>query len=109
MRKELSSKIIYNDFISKTFLNELEQEILIKYIKNKSIIQISDETLQSTATVSRTISQLKIKYNNYKKLEMSKLLLFERNNKKWQELDNFSSFFCAIIKLERRYKLSKVV
>lgn len=77
MKKELSSKLIFNDFVSKTYLNELEQEVLIKYIKNKSIIQISDETNQSTATVSRVIAQLKQKYNNYKELEISKLKIFE--------------------------------
>ena len=77
MKKELSSKIIFNDFISKTYLNELEQEILIKYIKNKSITQISYEMAQSTATVSRIIAQIKEKYNNYKKIELAKLSLLK--------------------------------
>lgn len=77
MKRELASKIIFNDFASKTYLNELEQEVLIKYIKNKSIVQISDETSQSTATISRIIAQLKEKYKNYKQIELSKLSILK--------------------------------
>lgn len=73
MKRELASKLIFDDFVSKTYLNELEQDILIRYIKNRSIIQIAEEVTQSTATVSRIIARLKVKYNNYKKLEISKL------------------------------------
>lgn len=75
MRKELSVKQIFDDFVSKTILNDDEIEILIKYIKKESIVKIANDTKQSTATISRIIAELKIKYDNYKKLEIAKLLL----------------------------------
>lgn len=77
MKKELSVKQIYDDFISKTILNEIEEKILIKYIKNESIVKIADDLSVSTATISRTIAKLKEKYANYKKLELAKLLLLQ--------------------------------
>lgn len=75
MRKELSVKQIFDDFVSKTILNDDEIEILIKYIKKESIVKIANDTKQSTATISRIIAELKTKYDNYKKLEIAKLLL----------------------------------
>lgn len=77
MKKELSVKQIFDDFINKTILNDIEEKVLIKYIKNESIIKIADDLSISTATVSRVISNLKEKYNNYKKLELAKLLLLK--------------------------------
>ena len=77
MKKELSTKTIYDDFLNKTILTDLEKDVLIRYVKNYSIIKISDEINQSTSTVSRTISLLKDKYNNYKKIEIEKLKIFE--------------------------------
>jgi len=78
MKKELSAKAIFDDFQSKVILNNLEIEILTRYIKGDSIVKISDEVKQSTSTVSRTIANLKEKYTNYKKLELAKLMLFKR-------------------------------
>jgi len=75
MRKELSVKQIFDDFVNKTILNDDEIEILIRYIKKESIVKIANDTKQSTATISRIIAGLKTKYNNYKKLELAKLLL----------------------------------
>ena len=75
MKKELSVKQIFDDFNNKTILNDIEKNVLIKYIKNESIVKISSDLALSTATVSRIIAELKIKYNNYKKLELAKLLL----------------------------------
>ena len=75
MKKELSIKQIYDDFTEKVILNDNEKEILIRYIKNESIIKIAEETSQSTSSVSRTIAQLKDKYKKYKELEIAKLLL----------------------------------
>lgn len=75
MRKELSVKQIFDDFVSKTILNDDEIEILVKYIKKESIVKIANDTKQSTATISRVIAELKTKYDNYKKLEIAKLLL----------------------------------
>lgn len=77
MKKELSIKQIFDDFISKTILNDTERDILIKYIKNESIVKISEDLSISTATVSRTIADLKEKYENYKRLELAKLLLLQ--------------------------------
>lgn len=77
MKKELAVKQILDDFISKTILTEREQEVLIKYVQGDSIVKISEETNQSTATVSKLIAQLKVKYKNYKKLELAKLQLFQ--------------------------------
>lgn len=75
MKKELANKQIYDDFISKTILTDNEKEILIRYVKNESIIKIADETKQGTTTVSRTIAILKGKYEGYKKMELTKLML----------------------------------
>lgn len=78
MRKELAIKQIYDDFKSKTILTDNEEDILVRYIKNHSIIRIANDTSQGTTTVSRTIAELKQKYRNYKKLELAKLLIFKR-------------------------------
>lgn len=77
MKKELSIKQIFDDFTSKTILNDLEKEVLVKYIKGDSIIKIASDISQSTSSVSRIIATLKEKYQNYKKLELAKLLLLK--------------------------------
>lgn len=81
MKKELSIKQIFDDFTNKTILSDKERDILIRYIKNESIIKIADDTMYGTATVSRTIADLKSKYESYKKLEMEKLMIFTKE--KW--------------------------
>ena len=78
MKKELSAKPIFDDFKSKVILTDLEVEVLTRYIKGNSIVKIADEVKQSTSTISRTIANLKEKYDNYKKLEIAKLMLFKR-------------------------------
>lgn len=78
MKKELSVKQIFDDFTNKTILNDIEESVLIKYIKNESLIQISNDMSLSTATISRIIADLKEKYNNYKKLELVKLQLLAK-------------------------------
>lgn len=80
MKKELAIKQILEDFESKAILTNREKEILIKYIKGDSIVKIADETNQGTATVSKIIAELKIKYKNYKELEIAKLKLFQQKN-----------------------------
>ena len=80
MKKELAIKQIYEDFTNKMILTENEQDILLRYVKNDSIVKIASDTKQGTSTVSRTIADLKNKYNNYKQLEIAKLVLFQ--NKK---------------------------
>lgn len=77
MKKELAIKQIYDDFMSKITLTDNEKIILDLYIKNESIVKIATTTSQSTASVSRAIADLKEKYNNYKKLELAKLLLLK--------------------------------
>lgn len=77
MKKELANKQIYNDFISKTILTDNEADILIRYIKNDSIVKIANDTNQGTTTVSRTIASIKEKYKRYKQLELAKLMLLQ--------------------------------
>ena len=77
MKKELAINQIYDDFLSKVILTEVEKEVLDLYIKNNSIIAISSKTIQSTSTVSRIIADIKDKYKNYKKLELAKLELLK--------------------------------
>ena|GEM_PF-6648983 len=77
MKKELAIKQIYDDFTSKVLLTDDEKAILVKYIKKESIVKIADDLSQGTATISRIIKEIKIKYNKYKKLEMAKLSIFK--------------------------------
>lgn len=77
MKKELCIKQIYNDFIEKVFLNDIEKQVLELYIKNESIVKISDEIMQSTSSVSRIIYEIKEKYKDYRKLEIAKLDIFK--------------------------------
>ena len=53
MRKEIANKQIYDDFISKTILTDNEKDILMRYIRNDSLVKIAEDTKQSTATISR--------------------------------------------------------
>lgn len=77
MKKELSISQIYNDFTSKVTLTHREKEVLDKYIKDESITKISLDLSLGTATVSRIISDIKEKYDKYKKLEIAKLMLLK--------------------------------
>lgn len=78
MKKELAIKQIYDDFISKVILTDQEKEILILYIKDYSILRMADITSQGTTTVSRIIAEIKIKYKNYKKLEIERLKILDK-------------------------------
>lgn len=73
MIKELSNKIIYDDFTSKVILTKDEEKVLKLLILKYSIIKISQEVIMSDRNVSRVIKDIKEKYNNYKKLELAKL------------------------------------
>lgn len=77
MKKELSSMQIFSDFINKTILSENEIDVLKRYVKGETIIKIASETAQSTSSVSRTISDLKEKYQKYKEYELAKLILLQ--------------------------------
>lgn len=78
MRKDLAIKQIYDDFISKIILTDNEKDILMRYVKNDSIVKIANDTKQGTTTVSRVIAEIKDKYNKYKQLELAKLVILTR-------------------------------
>ena len=75
MKKALSLDVIYNDFINKVKLSNTEKDILDRYLKNESIVKISIDVSLSYSSVSRVISNLKSKYENYKKMEIVKITL----------------------------------
>lgn len=75
MKKALSLDIIYNDFINKVKLSNCEKDILDRYLKDESLVKISMDVSLSYSSVSRTISNLKIKYENYRQLETVKTQL----------------------------------
>jgi len=79
MREELAVDMLYNDFISRVTLTDNEKEILPKYINGDSYVKMAIDTAQSYSSVSRTIVDLKRKYEIYKKMELTKLTLFNRN------------------------------
>lgn len=76
MVKELSNKIIYDDFKSKVILTDDEAMILDMLIKKDSIVKISQNLCMSDRNVSRIIRDIKNKYNDYRKVELVKLGLF---------------------------------
>jgi len=80
MKKDLAIKQIFDDFTDKIMLSDNEKDVLQRYIKNDSIVKIANDTMQGTATISRVIASIKEKYDNYKKLEIAKLMLL--TNKK---------------------------
>lgn len=77
MAKELSNKIIYDDFLSKVILTNDEKIILDMLIKKESIIKISQAISMSDRNVSRIIKDLKKKYEDYKQIEIAKLGVFK--------------------------------
>lgn len=77
MAKELSNRIIYDDFLSKVVLTDDEKIILDMLIKRDSIIKISQTINMSDRNVSRIVKDLKQKYTNYRRLEMAKLGIFK--------------------------------
>ena len=78
MKKELCIKQIYDDFLSKVALSEMEKQVLDLYISNVSIVKMADITSQGTSTISRIIAEIKDKYNIYKKLEISRLEILKK-------------------------------
>lgn len=73
MLKALSSKIIREDFIGKMTLTDDEKEILDMLLKGYLITKIALLTHQSDRNVGKIIRRIKNKWENYKKLELSKL------------------------------------
>lgn len=79
MKEDLAIKQLYDDFIIKVILTDNERDILDRYIKGDTYVNMSIETQQSYSNISRTITDLKKKYDIYKQLELMKLNLLQRN------------------------------
>jgi len=77
MIKELSSKIIYNDFKEKMYLTDDELRVLDMLLAKYSIIKMADKIGMSDRNVGRVIKDIKDKYKNYKTLEIAKLGIFK--------------------------------
>lgn len=73
MKKDLSIKQIYDDFILKVTLDEDEIKVLDMYIKNYSYVQMSLALNISERNISRIVNRLKEKYAIYKNLKVSRL------------------------------------
>lgn len=78
MKTELAIKQIYEDFISKVMLDNDERQVLDMFLKNYSYIKIGDTIGMSDRNVGRIMRIVKQKYENYRKLEVSKLELFTK-------------------------------
>ena len=76
MINELSNKFIYNDFVDKTFLTDEEKVVLDMFINKETIVKISQQINMSERNASRVLKNVKIKYENYKKLQIAMLNLF---------------------------------
>ena len=73
IKKDLSIKQIYDDFILKVTLDEDELKVLDMYIKNYSYVQMSIALNMSERNISRIVNRLKEKYDIYKNLKVSRL------------------------------------
>ena len=82
MIKDLSIKLIYDDFINKIFLTNTEKEVLDMLILKESIIYISQTINISERSVSRIIRDLKDKYENYKETELAKANILAKRGQK---------------------------
>ena len=91
MKEDLAIKQLYDDFIIKVTLTENEKDILDRYIRGDTYVNMSMETQQSYSNVSRTITDIKKKYEIYKQLELLKLNLLQRKN--WDKRDSLSLFY----------------
>ena len=78
MKTELAVKQIYEDFISKVTLDNDKKQVLDMFLKNYSYIKIGDNIGMSDRNVGRVMRTVKQKYENYRKLEVSKLELFKK-------------------------------
>lgn len=72
--EKLKIKAIYDDFASKVSLSEEQKRIINMLIDKKSIVQISMEIGICERTVNYEIKKIKTLYNNYKQLELIKLI-----------------------------------
>lgn len=77
MFKELSSKLIYDDFKTKMVLTDDEIKVLDMLLLKFSITKMAQEINMSDRNVSRIIKDVKEKYYMYKKIELAKLDVFK--------------------------------
>ena len=98
MKTQLAVNQIYDDFISKVILTDYEREILDKYIHGDTYVKMALDTTQSYSTVSRTINELKRKYDIYRQIELTKLTLLQ--GKKWYKRESLYFFYFDILKLK---------
>jgi len=75
MIEKLKIKAIYDDFLKNVKLSEEQIKILDMLIKKESIVKISMEIGMSKRTVSYEIKKIKLLYEDYYKLQLSKALL----------------------------------
>lgn len=75
MIEKLKIKAIYDDFLKNVKLSEEQIKILDMLIKKESIVKISIEIGMSKRTVSYEIKKIKLLYEDYYKLQLSKALL----------------------------------
>ena len=71
IKKRLSNKIIYQDFIEKTKLSKEEIDILNMYIANESHVKIGMDLGLSPRSVGNRIRLLKEKYKIYRDIQES--------------------------------------
>lgn len=75
MIEKLKVKAIYNDFLNNVSLTDEQIRILNMLINKETIVKISLEIGVSERTVGYEIKKLKNLYNDYYKLQLSKILL----------------------------------
>ena len=75
MVEKLKIKAIYNDFLANVSLTDEQIKILDMLIKKESIVKISMEIGASQRTIGYEIRKIKNLYNDYYKLQLSKILL----------------------------------
>ena len=75
MIEKLKIKAIYDDFLKNVNLSDEQIKILDMLIKKESIVKISMEIGMSKRTVSYEIKKIKLLYEDYYKLQLSKALL----------------------------------
>ena len=75
MIEKLKIKAIYNDFLANVSLTDEQIRILDMLINKDSIVKISMEIGASQRTIGYEIRKIKNLYNDYYKLQLSKILL----------------------------------
>ena len=74
MVEKLRIKAIYDDFLLKNTLTKEQIEILNRLISRDCIVKISMEMGISQRSIGYEIRKLKNMYENYKRIELTKLL-----------------------------------